>query len=175
MKKSILVLFFCTLFSFAQETTVTDSVSEKNVITKIILLRHAEKEKEKDGSKDPKLSKEGILRAEKLNFMLSDFSIDKLFATAYIRTQKTLGVISQTRNISISNYEARDKNFAKQLVRNEMGKTIIVAGHSNTIPALVNALIKEDKYKDLSEEEYGKLWILTFSNEELIDCSLFNF
>lgn len=173
MKKSILVLFFCTLFSFAQETTVTDSVAEKNVITKIILLRHAEKEK--DGSKDPKLSKQGMLRAEKLNFMLSDFSIDKLFATAYIRTQKTLGVISQSRNISISNYEARDKNFAEQLVRNEMGKTIIVAGHSNTIPALVNVLIKEDKYKYLSEEEYGKLWILTFSNEELIDCSLFNF
>ena len=173
MKKSTLVLFFCTLFSFAQETTVTDSIAEKNVITKIILLRHAEKEK--DGSKDPKLSKEGMLRAEKLNFMLSDFSIDKLFATAYIRTQKTLGVISQTRNISISNYEARDRNFAEQLVRNEMGKTIIVAGHSNTIPALVNALIKEDKYNDLSEEEYGKLWILTFSNEELIDCSLFNF
>lgn len=173
MKKSILVLFFCTLFSFAQEDTVTDSVAEKNVVTKIILLRHAEKEK--DGSKDPKLSKEGMLRAEKLNFMLSDFSIDKLFATAYIRTQKTLGVVSKSRNISITNYDARDKNFAKQLVKNEMGKTIIVAGHSNTIPALVNALIKEDKYKDLSEEEYGKLWILTFSNEELIDCSLFNF
>ncbi|WP_445710561.1 phosphoglycerate mutase family protein [Flavobacterium sp.] len=173
MKKSILVLFFCTLFSFAQETTLTDFVAEKNVITKIILLRHAEKEK--DGSKDPKLSKQGMLRAEKLNFMLSDFSIDKLFSTAYIRTQKTLGAISQSRNITISNYEARDKNFAEQLVRNEMGKTIIVAGHSNTIPALVNVLIKEDKYKDLSEEEYGKLWILTFSNEELIDCSLFNF
>lgn len=168
MKKTVLFFFFCALFCSAQET-----INSNNKITKIILLRHAEKEK--DGSKDPKLSELGLQRAEKLSLMLSDFSIDKLFATNYIRTKETLSVISKKNNLAIINYDAKDANFAKNLVKNELGKTVIIVGHSNTIPKLANVLIKKDTYTDLLENEYGKLWILTFSNEELVDCSLFNF
>ncbi|MCW3087421.1 MAG: phosphoglycerate mutase, partial [Sediminibacterium sp.] len=41
------------------------------------------------------------------------------------------------------------------------GKTIIVAGHSNTTPALVNLLIKENRYPNLDDSVYNKLWIVT--------------
>lgn len=168
MKKTVLFFFFCVLFCSAQETT-----NNNNKITKIVLLRHAEKVK--DGSKDPELSEEGLIRAERLSLMLSDFAIDKLYATNYIRTKKTLGIISEKKNISITNYNAKNTDFAKNLVKNELGKTVIIVGHSNTIPKLVNVLIGKDKYTDLPENEYGKLWVLTFLNEELVDCSLFNF
>src|SRR5690606_37698994 len=65
---------------------------EDSGTTKIILVRHAEKEN--DGSKDPSLSAEGQKRAEKLNEFLSDTKIDGLYATPYKRTLETLKVIS---------------------------------------------------------------------------------
>jgi broad specificity phosphatase PhoE len=44
------------------------------------------------------------------------------------------------------------------------GKTILVVGHSNTIPALVNLLIGSAKYANLADTEYDKIWILRFEN-----------
>ena len=36
-----------------------------------------------------------------------------------------------------------------------LGKTLLIIGHPNTIPPLVNALIKTNKYQNLSDNEYG--------------------
>ena len=170
----LLIINFCfASLVHSQKNVNSKDFSKEKTITKIILVRHAEKEK--DGTKNPALSIEGEERAKKLAFMLNDFSIDRLYATPYLRTQKTLGVISDEKKIEITNYDARDVEFAKNIVKKEQGKTIVIAGHSNTIPALVNQFIGSYKYKELSEEEYGKLWIITFVNNELVDCSLFNY
>lgn len=157
-----ILLFSTSVFSQQQEQ-----------ITRIIIVRHAEKKE--DGSKNPSLSEEGKIRAERLNKMLSDFPIDKLYATPYARTKETLEPIAKTRKLEINKYGPLDKEFAKNLVHNEMGKTILLAGHSNSCPPLVNLLIKEDKYNILDESDYGKIWILTFRNEQLSDCLLLNY
>ncbi|MBI2283072.1 MAG: hypothetical protein HYU71_05140 [Bacteroidetes bacterium] len=41
------------------------------------------------------------------------------------------------------------------------GKTIVVVGHSNTTPRLVNLLIGENGYPDLGERVYDLHWIVT--------------
>jgi len=168
MKKNILALLILLSYVFtgySQNNTPTE-------ITKIILVRHAEKTD--DGTKNPPLSSEGILRAEQLNTLLADIKIDSLYATPYKRTEQTLGVISKNRNIKITNYNPSDKLFSENLLKNK-GKTMLVAGHSNTIPALVNTLIKSNKYEQLAETEFSKIWILTFKNGEFIDCTLLNY
>ncbi len=168
MKKNILALLLllsCVFTGYSQNNITTE-------ITKIILVRHAEKAD--DGTKNPPLSNEGILRAEKLNTLLADIKIDSLYASPYKRTEQTLGVVSKNRNIKITNYNPSDKLFSESLLKNK-GKTILVAGHSNTIPVLVNTLIKSNKYEQLAETEFSKIWILTFKNGEFIDCSLLNY
>ena len=72
-------------------------------------------------------------------------------------------------------YNPKDPNFSTYLWSKVKGETAIVAGHSNSIPALVNQLIGKDKFKELTEDVYSKIWILTFSDEPLVDCSLYNF
>jgi 2,3-bisphosphoglycerate-dependent phosphoglycerate mutase len=167
MKK--LYLFFSlliSLFSFAQNNTET-------TITKIIVVRHAEKAD--DGTKNPPLSPEGIARAERLSTMLSDLNISKLYATPFLRTNQTLTPLSKKFNIPIDNYEASDATFAEQLLQKEKGKTIVIAGHSNSSPTLVNRLIKKEMYQKLDESVFSKIWILTFIGNELVDCSLLNY
>ncbi len=163
MKK--LIFLFLLLFSvvtFSQET-----------ITKIIVVRHAEKAD--DGTKNPPLSPEGMARAERLSTILSDLEIDKLYATPFLRTNQTLTPLSKKFNIHIDKYEASDASFAEQLLQKEKGKTIVVAGHSNSSPTLVNRLIKKELYQKLDESVFSKIWILTFKDDELIDCSLLNY
>lgn len=167
MKKlHLLFSLLISLFSFAQSNTET-------TITKIIVVRHAEKAD--DGTKNPPLSPEGIQRAERLSTMLSDLKVDKLYATPFLRTNQTLTPLSKKFNIPIDNYDASDITFAEQLLQKEKGKTIVIAGHSNSSPTLVNRLIKKELYQKLDESVFSKIWILTFNGEELVDCSLLNY
>lgn len=166
--QALLILLSFVFTGYAQSNTATEDAT----ITKIILIRHAEKAD--DGTKNPPLSSEGVLRAQKLNALFADIKIDSLYATQYKRTEQTLEVVSKNRNIKISNYNPSDKLFAENLLKNK-GKTMLVAGHSNTIPALVNTLIKSNKYQQLDETEFGKIWVLTFKNGEFIDCNLLNY
>lgn len=53
--------------------------------------------------------------------------------------------------------------FAEQL-RQMKGKTIVVAGHSNTTPQLANLLLGQEKYPQLPDTEYSKLFIITLHN-----------
>lgn len=166
MKKNILlipILLFSSL-SFSQ--------TENEETTRIIIVRHAEKS---DNSKNPALSEAGKIRAEKLNKMLAEFKIDKLYSTPYTRTMQTLQPIAVSRKLEINNYDPGDTDFAKKLIQAEKGKTIVIAGHSNTCPLLVNSLIDFQKYQDIDETDYGKIWIVTFKNEHLTDCILLNY
>lgn len=146
---------------------------QESGLTKIIALRHAEKAA--DGAEDPPLSEPGRQRAERLKKLLADISIDVLYSTKYKRNMQTLQPIAADRGLDISTYEVHDMSFVERVLREARGKTVLVAGHSNTIPDLVNAWIGEEKYAQLPDAEYSKIWMLTFEGERLVDCVLLNF
>ena len=61
-------------------------------------------------------------------------------------------------------YNPKELNyFAEQLLK-ETDKTIVIAGHSNTTPALTNFLIKKNTYPALDESVYNKIFIVTVNN-----------
>ncbi|MBX2928341.1 MAG: histidine phosphatase family protein [Saprospiraceae bacterium] len=142
-------------------------------LTKIIVVRHAEKAN--DGTSDPPLSEAGLQRAAKLNRMLSDLKIDRLYSTFYKRNVQTLAPLAEAQKVEIVTYEAHDKTLAARILESDRGKTIVISGHSNTVPGLVNAWLGHNKYADLPDSEYSKIWILTFNGKELLDCSELNF
>ncbi|MES2331362.1 MAG: phosphoglycerate mutase family protein [Bacteroidota bacterium] len=137
-----------------------------------ILLRHAEKDTSVAGSSamkaDPPLSKEGELRAQKLLAVLKDYVPDMIYSTNYTRTRSTVAPLAVKFNKEVKLYDPRNLAvFAEQLLQ-ERGKTIIVVGHSNTTPALVNLLTKENTYKDLEDSVYNQLWIVTVSEGKMV-------
>ncbi|MBF03506.1 MAG: hypothetical protein CMP76_09440 [Flavobacterium sp.] len=169
MKKAIVVL----VFLFCGSILMAQNANYEPIVTKIILVRHAEKML--DGSKDPELTTEGKQRAERLRFLLSDINVNQIFSSPYKRTKNTVAPVAASKNITIEIYNPKDPNFSTYLWSKVKGETAIVVGHSNSIPALVNQLIGKDKFKELTEDVYSKIWILTYSDEHLIDCSLYNF
>lgn len=133
-----------------------------------ILLRHAEKDTSQTGSAmmqaDPPLTQAGRIRAENLVKVLKDYRPDRIYSTNYTRTKATVTPLANKLHQSIELYDPKLlKEFSEQLLTLK-GKTIVVAGHSNTTPALVNLLIHENRYPSLDESVYNQLWVVTIQD-----------
>ncbi len=139
------------------------SVVELSAQVTVLIVRHAEKEA--SSSRDPELSAGGNARAEELNRMLKKVHIDEIYSTPYKRTRNTVAPVAERLGIDIKSYDpaAQDK-FATE-VKSASGKTILISGHSNTIPALLNLLTGKQEYKDMPETEYDNFYIVTISKE----------
>lgn len=125
--------------------------------TVIYLTRHAEK----GSGPDPDLLPEGTAHAEALAAKLRTERIRAVYSTDTKRTQQTAAPTAAAAGVSVTSYDAGDPTaFARQLRENHRGQSVLVVGHSNTIPDLVNALIGEREYGDLTEEEFGDLFVV---------------
>lgn len=141
--------------------------------TTIILVRHAEKIK---GVKDPELTKEGIARSEKLKSVLSDIKLNKVFSTDTKRTQQTASPTATSQSKQIQSYNARDlKAFANMLLEKHQGENILVVGHSNTTPDLLNFLMKEKVVDFIDESDYTNLFVVNIFKDKKRKAVLLKF
>ncbi len=123
----------------------------------IYLVRHAEKAN--DATKDPPLNEIGKARAKKLSQILANSDIGQIYSTGYKRTRNTAKPLSEHINLIIQIYDPRDHAIIEK-IKNSNGNMLIV-GHSNTTPTLVNALLGREQYQQLDEMEYDKLFIMS--------------
>ena len=165
---SPLRLFFAVALSLATPLTAVRSGDGEThpasgAPTLLILVRHAEKTA---GGPDPSLSRAGQDRAASLAHILADVEIDALYASQFQRTQLTLQPLSDRIEVAVvtdrisGGIESWAVAFAKRLLEEHRGRTVVVAGHSNTVPVLARALGAAD-VPDLDESDYDDLfWII---------------
>jgi phosphohistidine phosphatase SixA len=136
--------------------------------TTIILLRHAEKDTAVKGAAmmtaDPPLSAAGVDRSVRLISELSAYRPDIIYSTDYTRTKSTIQPLAFLFKKEIQLYDPKKLSTLADSLLTVKAKTIIVVGHSNTTPALVNLLIKENKYPALADQVYDQYWIVTIEN-----------
>jgi broad specificity phosphatase PhoE len=129
-------------------------------VTTIILVRHAEKNIEPNNP-DPDLSPAGVERAQEIARVFGETGINAIYATQYKRTQQTVKPLSDRTGVQAKLLEANQTDeLVKQLQTTNRGQTIFIAGHNNTVPAIVSALSGE-KYPTIPESEYDNLYIVT--------------
>jgi 2,3-bisphosphoglycerate-dependent phosphoglycerate mutase len=149
----LFALLFCTSTIYAQSAPAP--------ITTLVLVRHAEKATAPK-SDDPELSPEGMKRAEKLAEMLNATPFASIYATPYKRTISTALPLAKAQNITLQNYAAKpNAAFLDSLLQKHAGGTVLVVGHSNTIPALVNMLVGSEKYPQLDDADYNNIFIVS--------------
>jgi len=142
------------------------SLFAQNAPTTIILLRHAEKE---STGNDPSLSPAGLERSYKLQKALKEYKPDHFYSTDYKRTKQTVTPWANATGKEIEIYNADELAAFAEKLKAFKGKTIIVAGHSNTTPQLANLLLGNEKYTTLNDAEYSKIWILTIEDSTATD------
>jgi broad specificity phosphatase PhoE len=144
---SLILLFTAiTTTTFAQE------------ITTFILVRHAEKA---SNDADPELSAQGVERAEKLSAVLKNSSIAAIYSTKYKRTQNTVAPTAKEKNLNVNTYDKLDLPALQELAKKHPGGTLLIAGHSNTVPGIANALLGKSEFQHFPETEFGNILIVS--------------
>ncbi len=90
----------------------------------------------------------------------SEFPIEKNAMPTSKAVKATAAPLARRRNMMIQIYDPRNLNQMNDLILSGKIKRIVVVGHNNTTPVLANLLIKQDKYKNLDESEYDKIWVI---------------
>lgn len=144
----VLLILMCTTVSLAQQK-----------ITTVIMVRHAEKGD--DGTKDPDLTQEGYERASRLSKMLKETKVDAIYSTNYKRTTNTVQPLAKSKGLEVQQYEVGKKDAIREMLIKYQGGTVVICGHSNTIPAIANLLTGEEVYKDFDDTDYDNLLILS--------------
>ena len=129
--------------------------SEK--VTTLFLVRHAEKAS--DGSDDPVLAEKGRERADELMYILKHVKLDAIYSTPYRRTQQTALPTAKDKNLKIQQYKPGQKGFLDKVLNAHSGGSVLIVGHSNTIPLLANELLGDKVYDDLADTTYDNLFI----------------
>ncbi len=155
MMSRYLVIFVWAII-FGQSCSVK---SQHPSLTTLYLLRHAEKAQ--DGGKDPALNELGKQRALRLMNLLEEVDFKAIYTTDYLRTKNTVAPLADRKNISIKIYDAHDKGFLHEILGENNDANYLIVGHSNTIPGLVNHLTGKEDFRQLEENEYDKLFVVT--------------
>jgi 2,3-bisphosphoglycerate-dependent phosphoglycerate mutase len=153
----ITTLLLCISFCYYQAS------AQDEKITTFILVRHAEKSNESNA--DPDLSPEGKARVEKLAALLRDTRIDAVYTTNYKRTRNTVVPIAEAKGLQLKTYEPLKADVLNDILSNAPGSTVLISGHSNTIPWTANWLIGKDELKNFTDSEYDNLLIISVTGQ----------
>ena len=128
--------------------------------TVVVLVRHAEKAAA--GGQDPELSEAGTARAGALAEALADAGVDAVVTTHLRRTQLTAAPLMRELKLAPEVVQAGGPDHAKAVAdaaRRHAGNTVLVVGHSNTVPAIVTAL-GAGPMDELCDHEYSNLFVV---------------
>lgn len=136
-------------------TTATDAVAEK----RIYVIRHLQKG---EGA-DPSLTAEGAAGAQKLADLLADRRIVAIFATPTRRAMETAAPLAGRLGIPVTPYDPANP-AALVAQAGAAGGSVLVVGHSNTVPDLVSRFGGAPQ-APLSDSDYGTLFVVGENGE----------
>ena len=152
------VILFCFLISLSIEA----QTENKSDCTKVYLIRHAEKDRTDKTNSNPHLNSLGTKRSLKWKDFFKNINFDIIYSTNYHRTLETIKPFSENgTELIIYNPSKIDYN---EFVSNNKGKTILVVGHSNTIPTFTNRISNKNLYNDIEDNNNSNLYVVTICN-----------
>lgn len=129
-------------------------------------MRHGEKET----GKDPALTVAGRQRAGDLMRKLKDKGITHIYVTQYRRTQMTGDSMRIQLGIDTIHYAADTTGLdllKKIMAHDDLQSTILVIGHSNTIPKLIQRLgVLNYPQEYIADEEFDNLFLVRYKKHK---------
>jgi broad specificity phosphatase PhoE len=133
--------------------------------TTVIVIRHAEKDVSA-GATDPPLSPAGEARAALLARMFGDAKVpghvDAIYVSPALRNRLTAAPLAASLGVSETVAPADDpRGLARRVLREHAGGRVLIVGHSNSVPEIVEALSGHGKIPDIAADDYGTMYIVT--------------
>lgn len=124
----------------------------------VVLVRHGEKQPAP--ADDPSLSEAGVARARALDAALALATPATIVVSPRKRTAETAAVVQQRVGVTptVVPLDAQHVKNAAAAIMKASG-VVLVVGHSNTIPAIVNALAGT-RLPDICDASYATMFLV---------------
>lgn len=150
---------------FAAVAHAVEPAGRMTACTTIIVVRHAEQTDPE--AADPPLSEAGAARAKALAAALENSGVQAVYVTQYKRTKETAAPAAALLHLPVIEVpvdSAKLAEHAPQLARRILsehpGGIVLVVGHSNTVPAIVEALANV-KIRAIERTEFDRFIVVT--------------
>ncbi|MCB0373970.1 MAG: histidine phosphatase family protein [Muricauda sp.] len=150
---ALVILIIGSISSCKKDTNV------EPVISTFYFIRHAEKDRTDPENPDPELNQDGLDRAIRWAEVFDPIHLDAIYSTNYERTSMTAAPTSVKKDIDVKYYDPNSLDIEEFKLVNE-GKNVLVVGHSNTTPVLVNKMIGMEKYEFMDDSDNSSLFIV---------------
>jgi broad specificity phosphatase PhoE len=167
-------LSFAAIFALIVGAMVSFFIYRSATTTTVVVLaRHAEKDL--SSIQDPPLSAEGEQRAQRLAQMFGRGKgagrIDAIYVSDARRTQQTAAPLAERLGKQVVIVPAADtKGLVSRVMHEHSGESVLIIGHSNTVPELIHELGDID-VPPIGDDEYDTLYVLSipsFGNASLL-------
>jgi broad specificity phosphatase PhoE len=127
-------------------------------MTTVILIRHAEPGDTPPGN--PTLNAAGQARAQTLRHVAGSAGVAAIFTSELTRTQETVQPLATQLGLAIIPMPTTDvAALVNEIRTNHRGQVVLVAGHSNTVPQMIQQL--GGGTVTIGDLEFDNLFILT--------------
>ena len=151
------------LFAVLSLAIVARPVVAQTMRETVVLVRHAEKAA--TPADDPPLTTAGEARARDLWAAMRDAGVSAVITTQFARTRGTGQPTASALGLSLTIVPATGQTHVQDVVseiRKHPGKTVLVVGHSNTVPAIVEALGAK-RPSAICDATYDDMFIVTIA------------
>jgi phosphohistidine phosphatase SixA len=162
MPRLIAAMMFALLTSCAHaaQSSITSAAPD------IYVMRHLHAGSGDDAS----LTTEAATQAQLLPVFFGRDAPRTIYASTLRRAQETAAPLAQGLGLTVKIYDPRDTPALISAVRQETG-TVLIVGHSNTVPEIVEAL-SGTRPDPIAHSEYGDIWQVRGSDRELTKLRL---
>jgi broad specificity phosphatase PhoE len=170
MKFLFSAAFVVTIFLLVELSTPAQSRKT------ILLVRHAEKDVSATADpNDPALTPGGAERVAHLGKKLRKYKVGAVYSTNYQRTLNTARPTAERRRLAVQTYDAKKPDELLDQIMKSKTKRFLIVGHSNTIPDLANKIVKKEVFADLSDEEYGVVYLIKLKNGKVVKTQIITY
>ena len=143
------------------DTTAPGAPPDTSVAT-IILVRHAERDTVQEGPDHPLIAT-GVQRARELVHALGASGISTIYVTPWQRSRHTALPLATAigESLTVVNEVAET---VRRLRTGHFGETVLVVGHSNTVPDIVTALTGRP-FPTPGRVAYDGMWVVTLRRD----------
>ncbi len=167
MRCLLLLLAFVLTGCASQNPSVPlNAVEPMTNVPTIYVSRHMRKA---DGD-DPSLSAQGAAEAMRLAELLKGKGITAIFVTATKRSRETAQPLAAATGAPVETYDPRD-NAALAKRAAAIPGSILIVGHSNTVPAIV-AAVGGTPPGPMTEEDFGRIFAVERATGTTVETRL---
>ena len=169
LKPIMLLIGALTLAGCANQAAPIDPVAATEPAAQVPTI-YVSRHMRKGEGDDPSLSAQGAAEAAQLAALLKDRGIMAIFVTPTKRSRETAQPLATGTGAPIETYDPRDTAALAQRAAAIAG-SILIVGHSNTVPAIV-AAVGATAPGPMTEEDFGRIFAVERATGKTVESRL---